>query len=137
MTKTIVQTASFAAKPEKLYSLYAEEKKHSAATGGQAIVSAKAGSAFSAFDGTLLGKTLGAIPGRLFVQTWRGDDWSADEEDSILTLVFDKGPGLGRVSMVHANIPERHYEGIKTGWTTYYWAPWRRYLARTKTKSRS
>jgi hypothetical protein len=34
------------------------------------------------------------------------------------------------VTMVHANIPDEHYPGIKTGWTTNYWAPWRRYLAK-------
>jgi len=128
MGKTIVQTVTFQAKPDQLYALYVDPKKHSAATGGKAVVSAKPGSDFSAFDGTILGRTLGAIPGRLFVQSWRGDDWTSDEADSILTLVFDKSSGLGRLSMVHANVPERHYAGIKTGWTTYYWTPWKKYL---------
>ena len=130
MPKTIVQTVTFSAKPGVLYSLYVDSRKHSAATGMKAAISNKIGGKCEAFGGSLRGTTLGVVRNRVFVQTWRSDDWSADSPDSVLAFFFEKDGKGGKVTMVHANIPDEHYPGIKTGWTTYYWAPWKRYLAK-------
>ncbi len=132
MSKTIVQTITFNAGPETLYALYADSKKHTASLGSKAHISTKVGGKWEAYDGTLRGTTLGVIRNRLIVQSWRADDWTAGQDDSVLTLFFEKNGKGGRVTMVHANIPDEHYPGIKTGWTTYYWAPWKKYLARKK-----
>ncbi len=129
MSKTIIQTVDFDASPEVLYALYVDSKKHSAATGSSAKISSKVGGACEAYEGGLKGTILGYIRNRLFVQTWRADDWAPDQADSILMLVFEKRGKGGRLTMVHANIPDEHYAGIKAGWTTYYWKPWKRYLA--------
>jgi activator of HSP90 ATPase len=80
----------------------------------------------------LTGFTLGNIRNGLFVQSWRAEDWAPDQADSILMLMFEKHGKGGRLTMVHANIPDEHYAGIKTGWTEYYWEPWKRYLAKTQ-----
>ena len=131
MARTIVQTVSFKAGPKVLYALYANSKKHSAALGSKSSISSKVGGECSAYDGTLTGKTLGAVPGRVFVQSWRAGDWTSDQPDSVLALYFEKDGKGGKVTMVHANIPDEHYPGIKTGWTTYYWTPWEKYIAKT------
>lgn len=130
MPRTIVQTVSFKARPEVLFALYANSRKHTAATGANAVISSKIGGTCEAFGGSLRGTTLGVIRNRVFVQTWRADDWKADQADSVLAFLFEKDVKGGKVTMVHANIPNEHYPGIKTGWTTYYWAPWKRYLAK-------
>ena len=130
MPKTIVQTVSFNAKPEVLYALYVNSRKHTAATGAKAAISSKIGGKCEAFGGSLSGVTLGAVRNRVFVQTWRSDDWNAASPDSVLAFIFEKEGKGGKVTMVHANIPDEHYPGIKTGWTTYYWAPWKRHLAK-------
>jgi activator of HSP90 ATPase len=130
MSKSIIQTVDFNASPEVLYALYVDSKKHSVATGAMAKISIKAGGTCEAYDGSLTGTTLGIIRNRLFVQTWRADDWNADQADSVLMLTFDKKGKGGRLTMVHANIPEEHYAGIKSGWTDYYWTPWKRFLAK-------
>jgi activator of HSP90 ATPase len=129
MPRTIVQTVAFKAGPEVLYGLYADSKKHSAATGVKANISSTIGGKCEAFEGDCSGTTLGLIRNRAFVQTWRGEDWTPDQQDSVLSLFFEKDAKGGRVTMVHANIPDEHYEGIRTGWTTYYWKPWAKYLA--------
>jgi activator of HSP90 ATPase len=134
MTKTIVQTVDFIASPETLFGLYVNSKKHSAATGGTAEMSSVVGGSCQAYDGSLKGKTLGVVRNRVFVQTWRADDWGPDQADSVLTLFFEKRGKGGRLTMVHANIPEEHYVGIKAGWTKYYWTPWKRFLAKSKKK---
>jgi activator of HSP90 ATPase len=136
MARTIIQTVDFPASPELLYSLYVDSKKHSAATGAAAKISGKVGGRCKAYDGSLTGTTLGNIRNRLFVQTWRGHDWRRDQADSILSLFFEKRGSGGRLTMVHANIPEGHYPGIKAGWTTYYWQPWKRYLAGKRKKNK-
>ncbi len=135
MAKTIVQTVDFNVAPSVLYSLYADSRKHSAATGAKAEISGNDGGRCDAFDGSLTGIRLGAIRNRLFVQTWRADDWTSDQPDSVLTLFFETHRKGARLTMVHANIPDEHYAGLKTGWTSFYWTPWKRYLA-AKTSGR-
>ena len=132
MAKTIVQIVNFNAGPETLFALYADSKKHSAAIGSRAEISSKVGGKCVAYDGTLKGTTLGIIRNRLFVQTWRAEDWTSDQGDSVLALFFEKNGKGGRLTMVHANIPDEHYPGIKTGWTTYYWTPWKKYFAKKR-----
>jgi activator of HSP90 ATPase len=130
MAKTIVQTVRFNAPPEALFALFADSRKHTAATGAKAVISTKIGGRCEAYEGSLTGTTLGIIRNRVFVQTWRADNWTSDQADSVLALFFEKDGKGGRLTMVHANIPDEHYPGIKTGWPTYYWAPWKHFLAK-------
>lgn len=66
----------------------------------------------------------------MIVQSWRGSDWKKTDLDSVLILTFSKASGGARIDLVHANVPDRHYAGIRKGWTKYYWNPWRAYLRR-------
>ena len=130
MAKTIVQTVSFNAGPATLYAMYTDSKKHTAAIGAKSVISTAVGGRCAAYQESLTGVTLGLIRNRVFVQTWRSDDWTPDQPDSVLSFFFEKEGKGGRLTMVHANIPDEHYPGIKTGWTTYYWTPWKKYLAK-------
>ena len=132
MPRTIQQRVTFRASPEALYGLYMSSRKHSAATGGPAVLSRKVGSRFTAWGGQLRGKTIALVPGRMIVQTWRGSDWKKHDADSILILTFEKAAGGARVCLVHANVPDAHAAGITRGWHTYYWTPWRAYLRRSR-----
>jgi len=129
MPGTIVQTVTFKTTPDVLFALYTNPAKHTAAIGAKALVSTRIGAKFEAYDGSLTGKTLGVARNRLFVQSWRADDWLPEEPDSILTLFFEKVGKEARLTMVHANIPDEHLHGIKSGWNAYYWTPWKRFLA--------
>ena len=88
MTKPIVQSVTFKASPEELFALFTDSKKHSAATGAKASVSAKAGAKWTAFGGMLLGKNLAVVPGKMIVQAWRASHWHESDLDSILILNF-------------------------------------------------
>ena len=57
MTRAIQQSVEFSVSPKELFELYMDSKKHSAATGGPAKISRKAGGKFTAFGGMLRGKT--------------------------------------------------------------------------------
>jgi activator of HSP90 ATPase len=128
MPKTIRQSVALPAPPEKLFDIFLDSKKHAAAVNSRASISRQVGARFRIFGGALQGKNLAIVPKRMIVQTWRGSDWKKTEADSILILVFAKAPGGGRISLVHANVPDRHYAGINRGWKKYYWKPWRAYL---------
>jgi activator of HSP90 ATPase len=132
MAKTIQQTVKFGASPERLFDIYMDSKKHSAAINSTASVQQRVGGRFAAFEGQLRGKILALVPRRMIVQSWRGSDWKKIEPDSILILTFDRARGGASLSLVHANIPDRHYAGIRRGWTKYYWNPWRAYLRKAK-----
>ena len=129
MTKPIVQSVTFKASPEELFEIFTDSKKHSAATGGKASVSAKAGARFTAFEGMLLGRNLVVVPDRMIVQAWRATHWKDSDLDSILILTFSKTPGGGRIDLVHAGVPQHDHQGVTKGWPLYYWKPWKVYLS--------
>jgi activator of HSP90 ATPase len=125
-----MQSIRFRASPATLFELYMDSKKHSAVIGAKAVVSRRAGGRFSAFGGGLVGRNLVVSPGRLIVQAWRSRGWKKSDPDSLLVLAFGEAPGGGRVDMVHANVPDRDYATIGSGWVKYYWRPWRAYLTK-------
>ena len=135
MTKAIQQSVRLAASPTELFDTYLNSKKHSAATGGKARMSRKAGGAFTAWNGQLRGRNLLIVPKRMIVQSWRSVNFKAGDPDSILILQFRKAPGGGQIDLVHVNVPAQDHKGVSKGWPKYYWKPWKKYLARKK-KSR-
>lgn len=132
MTPAIQQSVEFKASPDVLYEMYMSSKKHAQATGSTAKVGRKAGEDFSAFGGLLRGKNLLIVPKKMIVQSWRSVEWKKSDPDSILILTFSKTKFGGRVDLVHVNVPEYDHEGVTQGWDTYYWKPWRAYLAAQK-----
>src|ERR1700688_819852 len=93
------------ATPAKLYELFMNSAKHTAATGMPAKVSPKVGGKWSAFGGMILGKNLVLIPNRMIVQTWRSSAWKKSDPDSILVVKFEKSAGgETRVTLTHVGV---------------------------------
>ncbi len=133
MTPVIEQLVSFSATPAKLYELFTDSAKHTAATGMPAKVSRKVGGKWSAFGGMILGKNLVLIPNRRIVQTWRSSEWKKADPDSILVVSFEKSASGGaQVQLAHVGIPEYDHDGVTQGWVKFYWEPWKAYLASRK-----
>jgi activator of HSP90 ATPase len=130
MPKTVRQSVTLAASPERLYAMYLDPKAHAAFTGMPVKVSAKPGAAFSAFGGAIWGTTLATIPGRLIVQSWRSTNFAKKDPDSILILAFSPTEKGGRIDLVHVNVSDKDAEGVRKGWKTFYWAPWKKHLAK-------
>ena len=97
MTKTIEQSVRFTATPEDLFETYLDSKRHSAATGGVAQMSRKAGGKFTAWGGQLCGRNLMIIPNKMIVQAWRANHWKASDPDSILILRFSQAPEAAKL----------------------------------------
>jgi len=131
--KTLTQKVVFKnATPEQLYDLYMDAKLHSLVTGAPAKITKKEGASFSAHGDYIKGKNFHLVPGKLIVQSWRGQDWKKGDLDSIFMLQFEKQGKDAVLNMVHANIPDKEADGIKSGWVDYYWTPWKAHLAGKK-----
>jgi len=129
MAKTISQTVTLPASPQKLYKMFLSSKEHGEACGGPpARISPKVGGSFSIFGGTLLGRTLLLKPGKMIVQSWRSSAFKPSDPDSILVLTFSGDAKRGIITMVHANVPDHDAKGVREGWPSYYWKPWKAYL---------
>lgn len=133
MTPAIEQTVAFNATPAKLYELFMDSAKHTAATGMPAKISRNVGGKWSAFSGMILGKNLSLIPNRMIVQSWRSAEWKKADPDSVLVVSFEKtADGAGQVHLVHVGVPEYDHHGVTQGWAKFYWDPWKAYLATRK-----
>lgn len=130
MSKIITQSIQFKdQKAAALYEMYLDSKKHALLTaGGTAKISAKEGSAFKVWGGYIHGKNLLLIKHKLIVQSWIAADWENLDIPSILILVFRQEGPNAIIEMTHSGVPAEHWNGIKKGWTDFYWKPWKSYL---------
>ena len=99
----IRQSARFSASPKELFSIYTDSKKHFAATGVKASVSARVGAKFTAFEGMLSGQNLMVVPGKMIVQRWRSKHFHKSDPDSILILTFSRAGKGGCIDLVHVS----------------------------------
>ena len=130
MARTIVQKVVFKnTTPKALYDLYMNAEKHSIVTAAKAKISEKEGSKFSAHDGYITGKNLQLVKNRLIVQAWRGSDWDRSDVDSTFIIYLESKGKDVVLHAIHANLPDGQAAGIDEGWRTYYWEPWKKYLA--------
>jgi activator of HSP90 ATPase len=126
------------ATPAKLYALFMNSAKHTAATGMPAKISPKVGGKWSAFGGMILGKNLVLTPNRRIVQTWRASHWKKGDPDSILVVSFEKSTdGGAKVELDHVGVPQYDHAGVMQGWVKYYWEPWKAYLDAGRAKAHS
>lgn len=132
MSKPIEQRVTLPASPEELFRTYLDSVKHSRVTGAPARVSRKVGGSFTAFGGALKGRNIAIVPNRMIVQTWRSTGWKKSEHDSVLVLTFHKAPGGGKIHLVHVGVPQHDHAGVRKGWPSYYWKPWKALLAAKK-----
>jgi activator of HSP90 ATPase len=130
MAKNIIQKVTFKkTRPEKVYELYANAKKHSLIAGSPVKVSTKAGSPFSAWGGYITGNTIHAVKDRLFTQTWRGSDWAPGSPDSFFSIMIEpKGKDVV-MHAIHTNVPDEHAGHLAKGWHDHYWNLWKQHLA--------
>ena len=77
------------ATPEQVYTAWLSTEKHGAFTGSSAVVNARVGGAFTAWDGYIGGMTLALEPYRRIVQAWRTTEFPDDAQDSRLEILIE------------------------------------------------
>lgn len=135
MSKHIKQKLTFKkTKPRALFELYMNAKKHGLIAGSPVIISSKAGSPFSAHGGYITGQTVHTVKDKIIVQTWRAMDWTAEDPDSIFTIVLEPSGKDTILHAIHTGLPDAKTESIDKGWHDHYWKPWKQHLAGKKIK---
>ena len=128
-TKAIRQTVTFTGKPEDVYQLIMDQKKHAAFTGGKATISKKVDGKFSVFDGYCHGYNIELIDGKKIVQAWHfAEDGWPDDHFSVCTFLFEKVGNKTKLTFKQAGVPEHKAESLKGGWKQYYWEPMEAWL---------
>src|SRR5258708_3704825 len=106
-TKNIKQKTIIPAAPLEVYNALMDSKKHSAFTGSVCKIGKKEGSAYSAYDGYIVGKTIKLIPGKKIVQTCASIDgiWPEGYYSEI-TFELKKHPKGTELNFLQEGIPE-------------------------------
>jgi Activator of HSP90 ATPase len=128
-TKSIKQTATFNATPEKIYNLIMDEKNHSAFTGSKVTMSTKPNGKFSVFDDYVNGYNIELVKGKKIVQAWHfAEDGWPDDHFSICHFELESVGNKTKLTFLQTDIPEHKVETLKEGWKQYYWNAIKRYL---------
>jgi len=122
MPRSIKQTVTIQATPQDVYEALMDSRRHAKFTGGGARISRKVGGRFSVFDGYAEGKNLNLAAGRKIVQTWRAYDWPEGHFSTVTFALATAGCGT-RLTFTQANVPSKHVQSIRKGWTDFYWKP--------------
>jgi len=129
MLKTVQHTVEFKnVSPQELFDIFMDSKKHSQIIGAKVEMSRKEGGKFSAFNGFVTGENLRIVPGRLIVQSWRGNIWNKEDLDSLLILFFEKTSQGAQIQLVHTGLPPQFDER----WKELYWEPLKKILSDKK-----
>lgn len=128
-TTVIRQTATIPASPDKVYRALMNSGIHSDFTGAKAVIGAKPGSYYSAYDGYIVGKSLELVPGKKIVQTWIAmeDQWPEGHESKI-TFRFSAKGDKTLITFVHEDVPAVIAKNFVSGWKDYYWTPLKQYF---------
>jgi uncharacterized protein YndB with AHSA1/START domain len=121
-------TTDIAKSPQLLYDAWLDSDGHSKMTGSPAEVSANPGGQFKAWDGYIWGENLELEPGKRIVQSWRTSEFTNNEEDSQIEVLFeDNETGGTKITLRHTNLPE-HGAQYEQGWQESYFDPMKLYF---------
>ena len=101
--------------------------EHTKMTGGEAKASTEVDASFTAWDGYIWGKNLEIEPNKRILQSWRTSEFSDDDEDSLLELLFSNTNDGTEITLIHSNLPP-HGKQYKQGWEDHYFTPMREYF---------
>jgi activator of HSP90 ATPase len=129
-TKNLEHTIFIRSTPKEIYGALMNEKKHSKFTGARSKIRAKAGAAFSCYDGYLTGITLELQPGKRIVQAWRSQGWPAGHYSIVTFTLSKKSAGRAQLRLTQIGIPAADYPKKNRGWKEHYWEPLKKFLER-------
>lgn len=110
-----------------IYKAWLSSEGHSAMTGGAASATDKVDDSFTAWDGYIWGTNLELMPNLRILQSWRTSDFTDDEPDSLLEILFDETDGKTEITLIHSNLPD-HGEQYVQGWEEHYFQPMKAYF---------
>ncbi len=129
MTESLTLTAEFNISKQQIYKAWLNSKSHTGFTGSPAVVNARKGGKFTAWDGYISGKNLELHPYDKIVQAWRTSDFRNEDPDSLLEISFVELKGKTRVILKHTGIPKGQGMAYRQGWLEFYFQPMKDYFS--------
>jgi uncharacterized protein YndB with AHSA1/START domain len=108
------------ATPEEVYTALTNPLTIELWTGEPAVMPTEAGSEFSMWDGSIVGKNLEFEENKKVVQQWYFD---GQPEASVVTIKLHPDKQGTSVELRHTNIPDSEYSGFAEGWDDSYFGP--------------
>jgi activator of HSP90 ATPase len=115
--------------PDVVYAAWLSSIGHSAMTGGTAHVDAREGGDFDAWDGYIHGVTLTLEPFARIVQSWRTQNFTDEQPDSQIEVLFEGDEAGTLVRVLHSNVPADQLGYEQGGWQKSYFDPMKAYFA--------
>jgi activator of HSP90 ATPase len=122
---------TFPASKQDIYNAWLDGESHSFMTCSSATAGTNVGDSFTAFDDYAWGKNLELVPYDKIVQSWRTTEFSDEEEDSIIEVLFEENDEFTQVTINHSKLP-LHGNTYKQGWIDYYFEPMKDYFTSKK-----
>jgi uncharacterized protein YndB with AHSA1/START domain len=135
MDDTLRVTAVVLASADRVYAAWLDGAEHTRMTGGKATVDPSVGGEHTAWDGYIMGKTLGLDPGRRIVQSWRTTDFPLNASDSRLEVHLLDVEGGCEVTILQTEIPEGQGAKYEAGWREHYFVPMAKYFGKSRAAS--
>jgi activator of HSP90 ATPase len=110
-----------------VFNAWLNSESHSKMTGGEAVISDQINGSFTAWDGYIWGKNLEIDRIKRILQSWRTSEFSEDEGDSLLEILFSEVNGATEITLTHSNLPPNG-EQYKQGWEDHYFSPMKVYF---------
>ena len=105
------------APPEEVYAALTNAATIQLWSGEPAIMEPIAGTEFSLWEDTIVGKNLEFVTGKKIVQQWY---FGEQEPASIVTILLHENKGGTSAELRHTNIPDEDYDNIVDGWNENY-----------------
>ena len=118
----------FPAPVARLYEAWLSSECHAAMTGADARVSDAPRGAFEAWGGYIRGTNIELEQNRRILQAWRTTQFTPEEGDSRLEILFEQEGDGTRVTLHHSDLPE-HGDAYLQGWKQHYFEPMQAWLA--------
>lgn len=116
----VFKKAYFISAPRKeVYDAFINPDKIAVWSGQEAEMSDEEGASFSLWGHTIYGVNKIVSIDRI-VQDWQENTW---EKPSLVTFIFSDAEQGTNIELIHEEIPDQSYEGIKSGWDDYYVLP--------------
>lgn len=127
-TKTIKEKVLIQAKPEEVYNVFLNARKHSEFTGLKATCNPKVGGKFTAWNGYIFGKTIRLEKGKKIAQHWQTTEWLEGYPWSTVEFSFKKKGDGTELTLVYSKVPKEQADSYREGWKDYYWKPLQKYF---------
>ncbi len=110
-------------KPEVVYHAWITSSEHRDFTGGNAVIEARNGGHYSAWDGYITGIILKLEPSQRIVQSWRTTDFHPMDPSSTVEILLVENPDGTLLTINHTEIPDGQSSRYEQSWREYYFEP--------------